>query len=206
MTARPRRAHPRPTFLAGLAACLLAGAAADAGPSPAPAAAPHYVLDAAKSTLQFTFTQAGAKNQGAFRRFSVAFDFAPDNLAASRLEVTIDVASLDTGDGERDGTLRDTDLFSVKKFPQARFSATTITRTAAGYEAVGKLTIRDVTRDLRVPFTFRTAAEQGVNAGYMSGAVTIRRLDFGVGQGDWKATDQVGNDVGVSFSLRLTAH
>jgi polyisoprenoid-binding protein YceI len=42
--------------------------------------------------------------------------------------------------------------------------------------------------------------------GYMSGKTTLRRLDFGVGQGDWKATDQVGNDVGVSFALRLTAH
>jgi len=39
----------------------------------------------------------------------------------------------------------------------------------------------------------------------MSGKTTLRRLDFGVGQGDWKATDQLGNDVGVSFALRLAA-
>ena len=58
---------------------------------------------------------------------------------------------------------------------------------------------------MRVPFTFRTAVEQGATVGYMSGKTTIRRLDYGVGQGDWKATDQVGNEVGVSFSLRLTA-
>ena len=38
----------------------------------------------------------------------------------------------------------------------------------------------------------------------MSGKTSIRRLDFGVGQGEWKATDQVGNEVGVSFALRLT--
>jgi polyisoprenoid-binding protein YceI len=58
---------------------------------------------------------------------------------------------------------------------------------------------------VRVPFTFRTALEQGATVGYMSGKTSIRRLDYGVGQGDWKATDQIGNDVGVSFSLRLTA-
>jgi polyisoprenoid-binding protein YceI len=171
-----------------------------------PAAATHYVLDAAKSTLQFNFTQAGARNEGGFRHFTVTMDFAPDNLAASHLDVTVEMASVDTGDKERDDTLRGADLFAVQKFHQARFTATQIVRTAAGYEAVGKLTIRDVTRDLRVPFTFRTASEQGAAVGYMSGKTTLRRLDYGVGQGDWKATDQVGNDVGVSFSLRLTAH
>lgn len=166
----------------------------------------HYVLDQSKSTLEYSFTQAGAQNKGRFTRFPVTFDFSPDNLGASRLDVTIDMGSLDTGDQERDDALRDNDLFAVKKFPQARFTATQILKTAAGFEAVGKLTIRDVTRDMRVPFTFRTATENGAAVGYMSGKTTLRRLDYGVGQGDWKATDQVGNDVGVSFALRLTAH
>jgi polyisoprenoid-binding protein YceI len=57
-----------------------------------------------------------------------------------------------------------------------------------------------------VPFSFRTATEQSANVGYMSGKTSLRRLDYGVGQGDWKATDQVGNDVGVAFELRLIAH
>jgi len=168
-------------------------------------AVPHYALDAAKSTLEFSFTQAGAQNKGKFTHYTVNFDFSPDNLAASRLEVTIDMASLATGDQERDDTLRDADLFAVKKFPQAHFSATQIVKSASGYEAVGKLTIRDATREARVPFTFRVASEAGTNAGYMAGKTTLKRLDYGVGQGDWKATDQVGNDVSVSFALRLTA-
>jgi polyisoprenoid-binding protein YceI len=187
----------------GLAAALLL-VSFPAFSADAPAV-PHYVLDPAKSTLEFSFTQAGAQNKGKFKHFTVNFEFSPDNLAASRLEVTIDVASLDTGDQERDDTLRDTDLFAVKKFPQARFSATQIAKTATGYEALGKLTIRDATRDARVPFTFRSASEAGTNAGYMNGKTTLKRLDYGVGQGDWKATDQVGNEVGVSFALRLTA-
>jgi polyisoprenoid-binding protein YceI len=168
-------------------------------------ALPHYVLDPGKSTLEFTFTQAGAQNKGRFTRFQTLLDFAPENLPASHLEVTIEMNSLDTGDQERDGTLRDGELFAVKKFPQAHFSAAQILKTASGYEAVGKLTIRDASREVHVPFTFRTATEAGVSTGYMSGKTTIRRLDYGVGQGDWKATDQVGNDVGVSFALRLTS-
>jgi polyisoprenoid-binding protein YceI len=176
-----------------------------AAAAPAAAAAPHYTLDQGKSTLEFTFTQAGAQNKGHFGRFPVTFDFSPDELAASHLEVQVDTASVDSGDKDRDDTLKSADLLSVQKFPQAHFSATQIVKTASGFEAQGKLTIRDVTRDTRVPFTFRTATEQGANVGYMTGKVTIRRLDFGVGQGEWKATDQVGNDVVVSFALRLTS-
>ena len=166
---------------------------------------PHYVLNQAKSTLEFSFTQAGALNYGKFKRFPVSFDFAPDNPAGGRLDVTVQIASLDTGDQERDDALKGDDLFAAAKFPHAHFLATQFAKTAAGFEAQGKLTIRDQTRDVRVPFTFRTAVEQGATVGYMSGKTTIRRLDYGVGQGDWKATDQVGNEVGVSFSLRLTA-
>jgi polyisoprenoid-binding protein YceI len=166
----------------------------------------HYVLDQPKSTLEYTFTQAGAQNKGRFKRFPVTFDFSPDNLDASRLDVTVDMGSLDTGDQERDDTLRSADLFDIAKFPQAHFTATQFVKTAAGFEAVGKLTIRGLTHDMRVPFSFRTATENGAAVGYMSGKTSLRRLDYGVGQGDWKATDQVGNDVAVSFALRLTVH
>ncbi|HEV8017672.1 MAG TPA: YceI family protein [Steroidobacteraceae bacterium] len=190
-----------------LAAALLALTLS--APPPAAADTPavtHCVLDPARSTLEFTFSQAGAQNKGGFRHFTTVLDLSAGNPAASRLEVTVDMASVDTGDQERDDTLRGADLFSVKKFAQARFAATQIVKSASGYEAVGKLTIRDVTRDLRVPFTLRTATEQGASVCYMSGKTALKRLDFGVGQGDWKATDQVGNDVGVSFALRLLAH
>lgn len=191
--------------IARTAILLALSAALPAAAWGANAAAVHYVADAAKSSLEFSFLQAGAQNKGRFTRFPVTFDFAPDNLAAGRLEVTVEMASLDTGDKERDDTLRGADLFSVAKFPQAHFSATQFNKSATGYEAVGKLTLRGVTRDARVPFTFRTADEHGVAVGYMSGKTSLRRLDFGVGQGDWNSTEWVGNDVGVSFALRLTA-
>jgi polyisoprenoid-binding protein YceI len=163
----------------------------------------HYTLDPAKSTLEFQFTQAGAQNKGKFTRFAVTLDFSPDNLAGSKLDVAVEASSLDTGDKERDDTLKSADLLSVAKFAQARFTSTQIAKTANGYDAVGKLTLRGVSRDIHVPFAFRTADEQGKPAGYLLGKTTIKRLDFGVGQGDWKATDQIGNDVSVSYSLRL---
>jgi polyisoprenoid-binding protein YceI len=183
----------------GAALVLLASGAWGAG------APVHYVADAAKSSLEFSFVQAGAQNKGRFTRFPVVFDFSPDALAGSKLEVTVEMGSLDTGDQERDDTLRSDDLFAVKKFPQAHFTATQFTKTAAGYEAVGKLTLRGTTRDLRVPFTFRTATEGAAPVAYMNGKTSLKRLDYGVGQGDWKSTEGVGDEVGVSFVLRLTA-
>ena len=195
-------AGARAVSAAVLTLAWLAGAAR-AADTPA---VTHYVLDPAKSSLEYTFTQAGAQNKGRFTRFPVTFDFAAENLTASRLDVTVEINSLDTGDQERDDTLRSDDLFAAAKFPQAHFIATQFNKTATGYEAVGKLTIRGVTRDASVPFAFRTATENGAAVGYMSGKTSVRRLDYGVGQGDWKATDQVPNDVAVSFTLRLTAH
>jgi len=163
----------------------------------------HYTLDQAKSTLEFQFVQAGAQNKGKFTRSPVTLEFSPDNLAASKLDVVVETGSLDTGDKERDDTLKGADLLAVAKFPQARFTSTQITKTANGYDAAGKLTLRGVSRDIHVPFSFRTADEQGKPAGYLLGKTTLKRLDFGVGQGDWKSTEWVGNDVSVSYSLRL---
>ena len=163
------------------------------------AAPASYRLDPAQSSLSIGCTQAGAQSQGHFARFDVSLALDPAQPAQGRLDVNVDVGSLDSGDKDRDDTLRGPDLFNVAKFPRARFTSTAITRVdASHYMAAGKLTIRDVTRDLQVPFTLTTA-------GNMSGQVAIKRLDFGVGQGDWKSTEWVGNDVVVSFALRLTA-
>lgn len=159
------------------------------------AADAHYTLDPAKSTLEYQFTQAGALNKGKFTKYTVTLDVAAD--APSKLDVVIEMASLDTGDKERDDTLKTADLFSVAKFPQSHFTSTQITKTANGYDAAGKLTIRGVTKDVHVPFTFSAAN------GSLIGKVSLKRLDYGVGQGDWKATDQVGNDVTVSYALKL---
>ena len=165
----------------------------------------RYALDGAKSALEYQFVQAGAQNKGRFRKFQVTFEVSPDGAAPSLLDVVVDMTSLDTGDKERDDTLRSADLFDTAKFPQAHFAATQFTRTANGFDAVGKLTLRNVTRDVHVPFTFRTTDEQGKKVGYLTGKTTIKRLEFGVGQGDWKSTEWIGNDVTLNYSLRQLA-
>jgi len=187
---------PRTTVAA--AALLSSVALADA-----PAPSTHFASDPAKSSLQFAFVQAGAQNTGKFSKFPVALDAAADGSAVSKLDVMVDMTTLDSGDKDRDDTLRGADLFSVTKFPKAHFLATQITKTAAGFDALGKLTLRDVTRDQHVLFTLRSVNEQGHPALYLTGKTTIHRLDYGVGQGDWKSTEWVGADVTVTYNVRL---
>jgi cytochrome b561/polyisoprenoid-binding protein YceI len=181
-----------------IAPVLLAAAAL--APSSARAAAPAYTLIPAQSALTYTFVQAGARNHGRFKSFAVSFD-----PAAGRLRVVIDMSSSDTGDQQRNGLLNGSDFFDVAQYPQARFTATRIEKTAAGYRAIGSLTLRGVTRSLTVPFKWHTAIVQGRTLGYLTGQTVLRRLDFGVGQGQWHDTAWLGNEVTVRYALVLAA-
>lgn len=164
------------------------------------AAGQGYTLVAPRSSLSYAFSQAGARNEGSFKSFAVSFD-----PSGGRLDVVIDMRSFDTGDQQRNGILGGKDFFDVAQYPQSRFTASRIEKTAAGYEATGSLTLRGVTRNITIPFTWRTGTAQGHSVGYLSGQTTLRRLDFGVGQGQWQSTDWVGNDVTVRYSLTLTS-
>src|SRR5690606_23683915 len=105
-----------------------------------------------------------------------------------------------TQDGERDDTLRSADLFDVKRFPGSRYVADQFTaRGGNKYSATGQLTLRDVTRAVPIEFTFEHQGEEA----WLKGKANIKRLDFGVGQGEWRDTSMVGNDVEVRFALRL---
>ncbi len=166
--------------------------------------AAELASDAGKSKLSFSFVQAGGLNNGNFKTFAVDLNDAGGAIAGGDLSVTIDTASLDTDDSERDDILRDSDLFNAKQFPVARFSTKQI--EAAGentFRALGTLTIRDKTHDVELPLTVRQATESGIAVTYLAGKVAINRLDYGVGQGEWKSTQWVDNEVNIEWSVRL---
>jgi polyisoprenoid-binding protein YceI len=203
MTLSPKalRALALPAILVALTtACPAQNSSAPAARAAGPAAT-SYSLDPAKSKLEFTFNQAGAQSKGRFTRYEVNLTAPGGDPAAGKLDVAIDINSLDTDDDERDGILRGEELFDVKKFPTARYTAEKLTKTATGFEAHGKLTIRNVTRDLKVPLTFKP----GAGGAQLSGKTSIKRLDFGVGQGEWKSTEWVDDQVNVILDLHLVA-
>jgi polyisoprenoid-binding protein YceI len=174
------------------------------GLPPCALTATPYTMDAAHSTLGFTAIQTDGEFAGHFKDFKADIVFADDDLTHSRFDVVVMVKSVDTGQDNRDDMLRGPDLFAVNKFPTSHFVTVSFTRKALGqYEAAGKLTIRDVTRDIRLPFTFKSNKTASGTESWLKGALMLKRLDYGVGQGEWKDTNTVANEVKVKFTLRL---
>ncbi len=207
-------------LVGGTAVGVTFAAATAAAPASTPQVVPtiRYVLDPARSTLEFRFRQAGATATGRFTRFRVTLDWPATGAAPGKaaLEVEIDTASLDTADADRDGTLRGADLFAVQRFPQARFTANGFgARAGAGavasagtgepltLTAQGTLLIRDRSRALAVPLTVRFATESGQRVAFLRGEAPLKRLEFGVGQGEWQSTQWVDDAVTVHWDLRL---
>ncbi|MEX0431387.1 YceI family protein [Spiribacter insolitus] len=152
-----------------------------------------------ESRLGFEATQQGGRFEGRFEDFSADMRFSADDLAASRFDVTIETGSVETGSSQRDSNLPDTAWFNTDAFPEAYYVTREIRATADGYEAVGDLTIRDNTHEVVLPFTWRTEGERAE----MDGAVTIDRVRFGVGQGEWRDPSVAGHEVRVVVDLTL---
>jgi polyisoprenoid-binding protein YceI len=178
---------------AAIAAAMLGMGAVHAAP------ATSFTADPASSRLEFTGVQAGAEFKGAFHKFSATVDFSPDAPAGSHFDVQIDMTSEDSGDKDRDGTMRGKDVLDVAHFPTAHYVTKSFAKTAAGYTAVGTLTLHGVARDVPIAFKFAPGAAGAV----LSGTAELKRLDFGVGQGDWKSTEWIADAVKVAFTLNL---
>ncbi len=188
---RLSRTAPLPLCWAGIAL----SAAVNAAGAPT-----SYTLQAALSRLEFAGTQAGAQFKAEFHKFTAAIDFDPDALAASSFDVLIDLNSVDSQDNDRDSTIRGPYLYDVAHWPTAHYVARSFTKTAAGFSATGALTLRGVTKDVPIDFQFTTRAA----GAKLDGTANLKRLDFGVGQGDWKSTEGVKDEVKINFSLVLT--
>jgi polyisoprenoid-binding protein YceI len=188
-----------------LAALLLAVLAGVAAPTASRAEPVIWRMDAAASHLTFTPRLAGGEFAGRFERFEVSLRFSPADLAHSSLQVAVDLPSARTGDADRDVALQGGDFFATSRWPQARFTSSSI-RGLGGdrYEALGKLTLRDVTRDVVVPFRFEPGAPSGGKA-RLSGSTSVQRLTFNVGQGEWRSTDWLDDRVRIDYTVALDA-
>lgn len=115
-----------------------------------------------------------SKFDGAFKGLKSELLFDENNLAASKLTATIDANTVNTGNGMRNKHA--TQGLDAKTFPTVRFQSTSIAKTSNGYEATGNLTIKDVTKQIKIPFTFTKNTEGGVFAGTFS----VKPADYNV--------------------------
>lgn len=181
-----KRLMPTLTMLLALAAPIAHGADWQAGPD---------------SRLGFTATYMGEAFEGRFARFSPAIAFDPANLAGSRFDVRIELASASTDNEERDAMLVGPEFFNSGARPEARYVATTFRALGGGrFVAEGELTLNGVTK--KVPLTFRW---QPGTPTVLEGEATLARLAFKVGEGDWADTGLLPDEVKVRTRLELTA-
>ena len=167
----------------------------------ASAHAADYQLKPTGSTLKFTAVQQGATFESHFRRFTADVRFDPAQPATGRITARIDLGSVDTGNAERDETLKTADWFAVSRWPQAVFNAEQIVVAGTGFEARGSLSLRDAKQPATLRFAWTPAAPG--SPARLVGSATLERLAFGVGQGDWRDTTTIGNTVKVQVDIRL---
>jgi polyisoprenoid-binding protein YceI len=178
------------------------------GTGVARAAAPQWTLDAAASKVGFTARQMQVPVPGAFKAFTAAIRFAPDDLAASRAEIVIDVTSVTTPNDDIEKEIKRPDWFSIEQFPEARFVATGFAhKDGATYAATGKLTLKGVTKDVVLPLAIKIAddpKDASLLRATAKGEVTVSRLAFGIGQGKWQETAIVSDEVVIQVDIAAT--
>ncbi|HVA54706.1 MAG TPA: YceI family protein [Gammaproteobacteria bacterium] len=161
------------------------------------AAASCWVPVPSMSNIEFSTTQAGAPFQGTFRDYAglVCIDASGD----SHIRVSVNTTSVDTQLPELDTALRGPDFFDTRRWPQALFESETVRPMGQGrYRVTGKLTLRDVTHEVSVPFTFTPATDGNAR---LEGQLRLERLDYHIGLGQWADTRWVGNQVKLTFSI-----
>ena len=113
---------------------------------------------------------AGGDPSGEFRGLKGVISFDDANLAASKFSVTIDVASINTGNGMKNTHAKSAKWFDAEKYPTISFTSSAITKTAAGYEAKGILSMHGVEKEITFPFTFTNNV--------FAGSLEVDRLDY----------------------------
>ncbi|MDN3518882.1 YceI family protein [Aquisalimonas lutea] len=144
----------------------------------------QYELDPRHSFIEFRVSHLGfATMVGQFNDFDGEFTYDPDNPSNSEVSVTIDTASIDTDDSERDRHLRNEDFLNVSEYPEARFVSTSFEEHGDGEATLeGELTLHGTTRPITIDVNQLGAGEDpwgGYRRGF-EGTVTLDRSDFGI--------------------------
>jgi len=161
-----------------------------------PAAAADYV-QAPGSSLAFAGKYQGDVFTGRFPGFSTRLRLDPAQLANASLDVTIPLATSTTGNADYDENLRGADFFDAAKFPQAHYTATHF-RSLGGnqYAADGTLSLHGASKPVTLTFTWTPGAQP-----VLTGKATVKRLDFGIGGGDFADTGLIPDGIAVSTKV-----
>jgi cytochrome b561/polyisoprenoid-binding protein YceI len=161
-----------------------------------------WQVNAKQSQLGFTTSWSGDEVLGQFNDWQADIVFSEQALDKSSIKVMVNLAQLSTGDSQRDEALATQDWFNVPQYPKAIFESKAIKKIANNrYQAQGKLSLRDKEQAITLDFSLKIKA----NTAIAQGTAMLDRTAFGVGQGEWAATDSIPAAVKVTFKLQARA-
>ncbi|THU41127.1 YceI family protein [Niastella caeni] len=142
-----------------------------------------------KYSIKFSSNEAS----GIFKTFKGTIAFDEQNLAAAKFDVTIDVASINTGNGLQNKHAKGADWFDAAKFPVIKYTSKKIVKAGNAYQVTGDLQMKGVTKEYTIPFTFKKA---GAGATF-NGSFTVNRSDFKIGKPGGEVAEQIKIDIAV---------
>ena len=154
------------------------------------------------SSLTFHNDQPGGSAiTGEFTEYDGFLCLDPADAGSGRLWLSVETASVTTDLPELDEALIGPMFFNSSRWSRATFESASMEKLDAEhrYRVTGRFTLRDASRTLEVPFTF---VRDGDSA-KLTGSATIDRLDYGVGQGQWRDTRWADNEVRLEFDIKL---
>ena len=166
-----------------------------------------YQIDAAHSEAAFTVRHLITRVRGSFADFAGTIAFDQADPTRSHVSFTIQAASIDTNQKDRDAHLRSADFFEVETYPTLTFTSTSIVAKGGNdYAVTGQFQIRDVTREITLPVTLLGTAKDpwGNERIAFEAETTINRKDYGL---TWNAALEtggflVGDEVKIHLSVQ----
>ena len=132
---------------------------------------------------------------GIFKGLSGTIHFDETNLATASFNVSIKVATLNTGNGLMNTHAKSAEYLDATKYPEITFVSSKVVKAGSGYQAVGNLTMHGVTKPLTMPFTF----QQTGTGGTFHATFTVNRVQFGVGK-----SGDVDDNISVELTVPVT--
>ncbi|MCK2018652.1 YceI family protein [Peribacillus frigoritolerans] len=143
-----------------------------------------WIVDPTHSTIEFSVKHMMiAKVKGSFNKFEASILANPSDLTTAEIDFTVDVASIDTRNADRDNHLRSADFFDVEKNPTLTFKSTKIVKTDEDeYDVTGNVTLNGVTQEETFSITFEGQGKDpwGNEKAGFSGKGKVKRSDYGL--------------------------
>ena len=143
-------------------------------------------------SIKFTANDAN----GVFKTMEGSIRFDENELGSSSFNVTVDVKSINTGNGMKNKHATGEKWFDAERSPYIKFTSSDIIKTGKGFEAKGTLEMRGMKKPFTIPFTFQKNGTDGV----FNGAFDVNRTDFFVGAAGGKVSDVIKVEVSVPVS------